>query len=85
MGKPDALGRMVQWAVELSQFDIDYSPRTMIKAQALANFVAEFTMTDQDPELDYKTVYTNGLSAAGVGVVRVILLSPEKEILKYGV
>ena len=52
MGKPDAAGKMVQWAVELSQFDIDYSPRTMIKAQALVDFVAEFTMTDQDPELD---------------------------------
>ena len=46
MGKPDATGRMVQWAVELSQFNIDYRPRTTIKAQALADFVVEFTMTD---------------------------------------
>ena len=46
MGKPDAVGRMVQWAVELSQFNIDYRPRTEIKAQALADFVVEFTITD---------------------------------------
>ena len=46
MGKPDVVGRMVQWAVELSQFNIDYRPRTEIKAQALADFVVEFTITD---------------------------------------
>ena len=43
MNKPKAIGRMVQWAVELSQFDIEYHPRTAIKAQALANFIVEFT------------------------------------------
>lgn len=46
MSKPDAAGRMVQWAMELSQFDIDYKPQTTIKAQELADFVAKFTMTD---------------------------------------
>ena len=85
MGRPNAAGRMVQWAVEFSQFDIDYRPQTTIKVQALANFVTEFTMTDQDPEVDYWTMYTNRSSIAGVGGVGVILLSPKKEVLKYGV
>ena len=84
MGRPNAAGRMVQWAVEFSQFDIDYRPQTTIKVQALANFVTEFTMTDQDPEVDYWTMYTNRSSIAGVGGVGVILLSPKKEVLKYG-
>ena len=53
ISKPYATGRMVQWAVELSQFEIDYKPRTAIKAQALADFVAKFTMTDQDLKADY--------------------------------
>ena len=43
MNKPEAEGRMVQWAIELSQFDVEYRPRTAIKAQALADFIAEFT------------------------------------------
>ena len=43
MNKPEAAGRMVQWAIELSQFDVEYYPRTAIKAQALADFIAEFT------------------------------------------
>ena len=71
--------------MELSQFDVDYKPRTVIKAQALVNFVAEFTMADQDQESDYWTVYIDGPLALGMGGVGVVLLSPEKDILKYRV
>ena len=44
MNKTEAAGRMVQWAIELSQFDIKYRLRMAIKAQALADFIAEFTI-----------------------------------------
>ena len=40
--KPEATGRMMKWAVELGQFDLDYKPRTTIKGQALADFLLEF-------------------------------------------
>ncbi|CDO99984.1 unnamed protein product [Coffea canephora] len=41
LSKPDASGMMVRWAVELSEYDLNYQPRTAIKAQALADFIAE--------------------------------------------
>ena len=66
MNKPEAVGRMVQWAIELSQFDIEYHPRTAIKAQALADFIAEFTSPDEDSltdEVERWTIQTNGSSA----------------------
>ena len=31
--KPDVSGRLLKWAVELSEFDIEYRPRTTIKGQ----------------------------------------------------
>uniref|UniRef100_A0A2N9IMK3 Uncharacterized protein n=1 Tax=Fagus sylvatica TaxID=28930 RepID=A0A2N9IMK3_FAGSY len=49
MNKPDAAGRLIQWAVELSEFDIEYHPRQAIKAQALADFIAEFTANEDEP------------------------------------
>uniref|UniRef100_A0A2N9GJG2 Reverse transcriptase domain-containing protein n=1 Tax=Fagus sylvatica TaxID=28930 RepID=A0A2N9GJG2_FAGSY len=52
MNKPDAAGRLIQWSIELSEFDIDYRPRLTIKAQALADFIAEFTLKDDEPTED---------------------------------
>ena len=43
MQKPETSGRMMQWAIELSQFDIAYTPRASNKGQALADFVSEFS------------------------------------------
>ena len=43
--RPDVSGRLVLWAPELTQFDIKYKARTMIKTQALANFIMEFSTT----------------------------------------
>ncbi|GFS42083.1 hypothetical protein Acr_00g0078010 [Actinidia rufa] len=41
--RPDTLGRLLRWSIELSEFDINYQPRLAIKVQALADFIAEFT------------------------------------------
>ncbi|KAK0608328.1 hypothetical protein LWI29_029020 [Acer saccharum] len=41
--KPEVSGRLTKWAIELSEFDVEYLPRTAIKAQAVADFVTEFT------------------------------------------
>ena len=74
MNKPEAIGRMVQWAIELSQIDIEYHPRTAIKAQVLADFIAEFTfMNEENPnhEAEWWTIQTDGSSAqrrGGVGL-----------------
>ena len=43
MNKLEVAGWLIQWAVELGEFDIRYQPRNAIKAQALADFIAEFT------------------------------------------
>lgn len=39
MGRQDLLGRLVKWAVELGEYDVEFEPRTAIKAQALASFI----------------------------------------------
>ena len=43
MNSPEAAGWMALWAVELTEFDIQYCPRTAIKGQVMADFIAEFT------------------------------------------
>ena len=43
LSKPDLAGRMVSWSVKLSEYDLQYVPRSSIKSQVLADFVVEFT------------------------------------------
>ncbi|XP_068504211.1 uncharacterized protein [Phaseolus vulgaris] len=41
--KLDVVGRMVRWAVELSEFDMQYEPRSPIKGQVYADFVVKLS------------------------------------------
>jgi len=82
----DATGRIAKWAVELLSFELNFQPRTAIKSQALADFIAEWTEV-QTPaimeKLEYWTMYFDGslmIEGAGAGIV---LISPTGERLKY--
>ena len=84
MNIPEAIGRMVQWAIELSQFDIEYHPRIAIKAQALANFIAEFILLDEDNltnETERWTIQTDGSSTQKRGGVKVVITTQKDERL----
>ena len=64
MSNPNAAGQLALWAIELSEFDIQYRPRTAIKGQVVADFIAEFTH-DEDKgaeESPQWSVHTDGSS-----------------------
>lgn len=42
LNKSEASTRLTKWAIELEEHDISYEPQTAIKAQVLADFLAEF-------------------------------------------
>nr|ABA97385.1 retrotransposon protein, putative, Ty3-gypsy subclass [Oryza sativa Japonica Group] len=82
----EANGRIAKWALELMSLDISFKPRTSIKSQALADFLAEWTECQEDmPEekMEYWTMHFDGskrLTGTGAGVV---LISPTGERLSY--
>jgi hypothetical protein len=87
MNKLDAAGRLIQWAVELSEFDIEYHPRQAIKAQALVDFIAEFTVTEEEPseekpDEDWE-IEIDGSSVKGAGGVGIVFKTPEGHLLKH--
>ncbi|KAK2373754.1 hypothetical protein QL285_074768 [Trifolium repens] len=63
---------MVAWSIELSEFDITFSPRGSIKSQVLADFVLEMT---SPPEEEGKLPWNlsvdgaSNIRGSGVGVV----------------
>ena len=50
LNKIDVARRLVQWAIEFGQFDIEYRPWVAIKVQVLADFIAEFTYPQEEEE-----------------------------------
>ncbi|XP_068477030.1 uncharacterized protein [Phaseolus vulgaris] len=51
--KLDVAGRMVRWAVELYEFDVQYKPRGPIKSYVYANFVVELSSVATHQEEAY--------------------------------
>jgi hypothetical protein len=67
-------------------YDIIYKPRTAIKAQALSDFVAEWTETQTPPkerELEYLTINFNGSLQLQGTRAEILLTSPKGENFKY--
>src|SRR3989337_2836371 len=81
---PEATGRIVEWALELSSFALNFESTSTIQSRALAEFVAEWTPTP-DEELPETSLlgkeaskkwlmYFDGafsLQGAGAGVLLV--------------
>ena len=80
--KPEVSGRLMKWAIELSEFDIRYKTKTAIKGQVLADFVMEFapielaepTRSENDLPI-WKLSVDGALNAQGSGA-GLILTSP---------
>ena len=89
MNKLEAAGRLIQWAVELSGFNIRYQSRNAIKAQALVGFIAEFILSYDDlSEVENSKkwiVRVDGSSTQHAGGIGVVLRSTEGDKLKHKV
>ncbi|XP_072080951.1 uncharacterized protein [Arachis hypogaea] len=74
--KPDLAGRMMTWAIELSQYDLQYEPRHAIKAQAMADFLVEVTGDLPEETGTRWRLHVDGASNQTSGGAGVILESP---------
>ena len=87
--KPETSDRLMKWAIELSEFDIRYRPKTAIKGQVLADFVMEFASAEPARDAQVATdLSTWKLSVDGASNEQgsgacVILTSPEGIDIEY--
>ena len=87
--RPETSGRSMKWAIELSEFEIRYKPKTAIKGQVLADFVMEFTSakpaenTHATPNLPIWKLSVDGAANAQGSGAGLILTSPEGIDIEY--
>jgi len=81
---PSQSRRLAKWAVELSEYDIEYRPRTSAKSQVLADFLVELpTGTVTNKELNSTWVlHVDGSSSKQGSGTGIRLTSPTREILE---
>ena len=79
----------MKWAIELSEFDIRYKPKTAIKGQVLVDFVVEFTSAEpaenaQTPtDLPTWKLFVDGATNGQGSGAGLILTSPEGIDIEY--
>ena len=87
--KTEASGRLMKWAIELSEFDIRYKPKIEIKGQVLADFVMEFTSAEPVenaqtmPDLPIWKLSVDGAANSQGSGAGLILTSPEGIYIEY--
>ena len=79
----------MKWAIELSEFDIRYKPRTAVKGQILADFIMEFTSAEPTeatplmPDLPTWRLSVDGAANAQGSDAGLILTSPDRIDMEY--
>ncbi|XP_011069647.1 uncharacterized protein LOC105155469 [Sesamum indicum] len=76
MSKPDTSGRMIKWAVELGEFDIEFQTRNAIKAQVFADFLVEFA-GEQPQKEERWLLHVDGSSTSKNGRAGIYLQGPD--------
>ena len=79
MSNPEAAGRMALWAIELSEIDVQYRPRTAVKEQIVADFIAEYTQSEDKGAEGHRlwNIHTDGSSNQRLEGAGVVIQTPE--------
>ena len=87
--KPNITGRMLQCAIELSEYGIDYQPRLSLKRQVMANFIAELPESrapdKESTQDDWWFLHFDGASRLSGSGVRLLLKAPTGERLEQSI
>ncbi|GAV90710.1 RVT_3 domain-containing protein, partial [Cephalotus follicularis] len=89
LAKPDFLGRLIKWSVELGEYDVKFEARPVIKSQVLADFVGDHTLTEcveedtSDEEKGLRKLPVDLSSCISGSEAGLMLTSPDGWTIEY--
>jgi ribonuclease HI len=82
----EIVGRIAKWACELGAHDIEFQPRTVIKTQALVDFISEWTEHQVSESLEvteiWRIYFDGSLRLQGAGAGNLFITAGGEQ-LKY--
>ena len=80
--RSDFTGRIAKWGTRLGLFHIRYRPRSSVKGQVLADFIAEFTPKNDgkiicNAKIHPWKVFVDGASNAMGAGAGIVIITPE--------
>ncbi|GKU99519.1 hypothetical protein SLEP1_g12359 [Rubroshorea leprosula] len=78
--KPKLSGRLIEWSVELSEYDLKFQPHTTIKGQVVADFLVECisaTVEKKAPEHPVWVLYVDEAANVEGSGARAVLVGPD--------
>jgi hypothetical protein len=88
-------GWISKWGAQLGAYDISYQPRTSIKGQVLADFIAEFTLVEIGPtwmnhvssiqHMEGWRLYIDGASNSRGSGLGVVLSAPQGQMIELAI
>ncbi|XP_024009949.1 uncharacterized protein LOC112085152 [Eutrema salsugineum] len=81
---PSESGRLTKWAIELSEYDIEYRGKTATKSKVLADFLVELPpeLVEANPVVQPWIFHADGSSSHKGSGVGIRLKSPEGEVIE---
>ncbi|XP_024012926.1 uncharacterized protein LOC112087144 [Eutrema salsugineum] len=81
---PSQSGRLAKWAIEFSEYDIEYRNRIATKSQVLADFLVELPpeLVEDKPVIQPWILHADGSSSHKGSGVGILLKSPEGEVIE---
>ncbi|XP_021986933.1 uncharacterized protein LOC110883510 [Helianthus annuus] len=98
--RPELSGRLAKWAIELGEHSFEFKPRTAMKGQILADFLAEVPEDEEKKLLKWEAlerkekeeedkavwkIFTDGASSEEGSGAGITLISPEGVELTYAI
>ena len=84
--RSDFTGRIAKWGTRLGAFDVRYKPRSSVKGQVLADFVAEFSPKGETVcQLEHRPwkVHVDGASNAKGAEAEIVIITLEGILLEH--
>ncbi|XP_015970880.1 uncharacterized protein LOC107494337 [Arachis duranensis] len=67
--KPELAGRLTKWSIELSEFDIQFQPRSALKVQIPADFITELTPDEHNKTWELHVDGASSREGSGAGII----------------